>query len=183
MKRSNRLSFEHNSENLNLTNQLKLFRFRNTYFIPLDWINCLELISVIIFFVLLIILEPALLSLVFLMLLIYLISFVNNRKFRTINTYLSKDKNLDLINNLALRQPNCSTSVDVNGLCMFEYEIPKRVYNGRIKHQNNKETIIIICEENKILVNAYQSKFLTVLVKSNNLKNWIKLMKIKTDSY
>ena len=96
---------------------------------------------------------------------------------------MSQENNVRMINELAMKQPNVSKSVDWDGLFMFEYNLPRIGDNRWNKQRKYAETIIIICEEKRILITSHHSTFFRLNYHTINLTNWLKLIKKNPTRY
>lgn len=167
--------------------QTKLKKIGNRYFLPFDWIEKLDIFVLLFSFIALGIL--AYMGSVFLLgiLLFWMVSlflYVKDRFLTGIETNRSFDENVNLIRELAQKQDNVSESVEVKGLFLFEYPIRNISYFSNLRKRNNSEVIVIYCEENTIWVGAYCSVSRKLdFARRNNLKQWMKLIQIRTAVY
>ena len=160
-------------------NQTKFKKIGNRYFLPFDWVEWLGVFVLLFSFIFLVYLV-CIGNLYFLpLMIIWAISlylYVKDRFLTGIKTNLSCDDNVNLIQELAKKQLNVSESLDVKGLFLFEYPI-----RPNFRKISESEVIVIYCEENTIWVGAYTSVFRKIdFLRQNNLKQWIKLIQLKT---
>ena len=152
-------------------------KFRNNYFIPLDLINYLEAFALFFFVFLLFILgifQDKIFYVFSLLSFLFFMSYIKNRFLKSIQTNKSKKDNIQIIEQLALKQINKSQFNNTKGLYAFEYEMQSKTFIK--KYQNRfQETIIIYCEDNKIWIGSLKNRNQIFNFFSNKSK-WINLI-------
>ena len=160
----------------------KFWKLGNKYFLPPEIYDYLN-ISIFVFFFVLFGISTThfkiynILILFFWFILIFI--YIKDRLFIEIKTANNQENNIKLIEDLALRQQNVSTSLEQKGLFIFEYLERNIFYKYNFRKRDYIETVIIFCEDNSIFVNSYNYRYFG-FVRRYNLKQLIKLIKIKT---
>lgn len=113
--------------------------------------------------------------------LIRIITTINDRFFIEIKTSKPLNENINLINELAKRQQNFSQSMNEEGLFLFQYSERNVFYRYNYRKRDYIETVVIFCEDNSIWVNSYNQRYFG-LFRRQNLKQWIKLLQIKSEN-
>jgi hypothetical protein len=159
----------------------KFWKFGNKYFLPFeiyDYFN--NGLLIIIFFLICFTttnIEFHNYVLLFVWLLIIII-LIKDRFFIEIKTSNSEADNIKLIEDLALRQENVSTSLEQKGLFVFEYLERNIFYKHNFRKRDYLETVVIFCEGNSIYVNSYNTRYFGI-IRRYNLKQWIRLLHLK----
>lgn len=112
---------------------------------------------------------------------IQMILTIKDRFFIEIKTSKSFNENIHLIKNLAQRQTNFTQSLDEEGLFLFKYSERNIFYKYNYRKRDYIETVVIYCEENSIWVNSFNQRYLGIF-RRYNLKQWIKLLKLKSEN-
>ena len=174
-----------NTDNLFTTKQhSKLKKLNGKYFLPFEIWNYLDfglMFLLIVFFTYSVYKINVIFILIIVIYLIRIITTINDRFFIEIKTSKPLKENINLIKELAKRQPNFTQSLDEKGLFLFEYSEQNIFYKYNYRKRDYIETVIIYCEDNSIWVNSYNQRYFG-LFRRQNLKQWIKLLKIKSEN-
>ncbi|WP_291050695.1 MULTISPECIES: hypothetical protein [unclassified Empedobacter] len=112
---------------------------------------------------------------------IRIITTINDRFFVEIKTSKSLSENINLIKELAQRQHNFTQSLDEQGLFLFEYSERNIFCKYNYRRRDYIETVVIYCEDNSIWVNSFNQRYLGIF-RRYNLKQWIKLIQLKSEN-
>ncbi|WP_282629855.1 hypothetical protein [Empedobacter sedimenti] len=165
----------------------RLKKIGERYFLPFEIWNYLDFGTMLFFIVIAFIIVPLneRLNYLFIGLIIfYLIKIVvaiKDRFFVEIKTSKSLTENVNLIKELAKRQPNFTQSLDEEGLFLFEYSERNIFYKYNYRKRDHVETVVIYCEDNSIWVSSYNLRYFGIF-RRYNLKQWIKLIQLKSEN-
>ena len=170
---------------LAITTKSRLKKIGDKYFLPFETWNYFDF-AIMLFFIVfagIMSVSKGKNNYIFIALvLFYLLKFVTtikDRFFIEIKTTNSFEQNVALIKDLAQRQNNFTESLDEEGLFLFEYLEKNVFYRYKYRKRDYTETVVVYCEKNSIWVNSYNQRYLGIF-KRYNLKQWIKLIQLKT---
>lgn len=174
-----------NTNNLStFHHKTKLKKVGDKYFLPFEIWNYLDLgwmLLLISFFAY----ASSEINIIFISLIVIfgirIITTIKDRFFIEIKTSKSFNENIHLIKNLAQRQTNFTQSLDEEGLFLFEYSERNIFYKYNYRKRDYIETVVIYCEENSIWISSYNQRNFG-LFRRYNLKQWIKLLKLKSEN-
>lgn len=134
------------------------------YFLPFSTNEVILLVTFLmfLFFVFMAFIKSNFSIIVALSFLTYLLVFtiiLLHRFFKEIKTNLSFEDNISIVKDIASKQKKVYYSKDLLGIYIFE-----------ISQKRDKEYIVIICENNKILINNFYNRKLYDLFNNNSIK-------------
>ena len=159
----------------------KFWKVNNRYFLPFEMYDYIEFIMLLFYLFLFGISTSRfriLMFVIFILWIVKIIVLVKDRFFIEIKTPNSEADNIKLIEDLALRQDYVSTSLEQQGLFVFEYLERNIYYKYNFRKRDYLETVVIFCEGNSIYVNSYNSRYFGI-IRRYNLKQWIRLLHLK----